>query len=526
MTIYDPQAQSFSTVNKVPTKTPFSIYIHWPFCESKCTYCNFNKYVNPRDPPHDRLVKAMTRELDFYLTDPRFDLKSKKLNSVYFGGGTPSLALPSTLASLLDRIDHHVGLSKDVEVTMEANPTSIESAKLQDFEKAGVNRLSLGIQSFNDKDLKIMGRDHSGSDAIRAITKAKKVFHKERLTFDLIFARPGQTIEAWDEELKQALELAGDHMSIYQLTMERSTPLHKASMRGEIAPLPTPDEAADMYEQTLERIGEYGFSHYEVSNYCKDQSAISRHNFSYWQGMDYLGIGPGAHGRLTRIEDGVRVRTFGEFHPNKYMDLCESEGEGIRKMVPISTRETIEELVVFGMRTRMGVPRARFEAMTGLSLDSDAGYCLTRPHSMEGGKWSLFWKPYGLYGKIDHLYGIEAWDSNDGFTGAQAFMNLVETSLNLLYLWKLKAMRETTTITIGQANLIGFSAALLTLAKTVLYWLVEAFSGMSHTGHNTLSQFILLWVIPNGLWIVFPALIVRNLGKDIFKRLASDEKYD
>ncbi|KAL0077769.1 coproporphyrinogen III oxidase [Phycomyces blakesleeanus] len=335
------KAQSFSTLNtKLPAKTPFSIYIHWPYCESKCTYCNFNKYINPRDPPHERLVKAMTRELDFYLTDPRFGLKNKRLNSVYFGGGTPSLAL------------------------------SIESAKLQDFAKAGVNRLSLGIQSFNDKDLKVMGRDHSGTDAIRAITKAKQVFHKERLTFDLIFARPGQTLEAWDDELKQGLELAGDHMSIYQLTMERSTPLHKASVRGELPPLPSPDEAADMYEQTLKRTSEYGFSHYEVSNYCQNESAISRHNFSYWQGMDYLGVGPGAHGRLTRTEDGVRVRTFGEFHPNKYMALCESEGEGIRKMVPISARETIEELIVFGMRTRMGVPRARFQAMTGLYLDN------------------------------------------------------------------------------------------------------------------------------------------------------------
>ncbi|KAI7891295.1 coproporphyrinogen III oxidase [Mucor mucedo] len=348
----------------------FSIYIHWPYCESKCTYCNFNKYVNPKEPPHDRLVQAMTTELEYFLNNPRYNFKNRRLHSVYFGGGTPSLAKPSGIASILKTIDKHVGLNKHVEVSMEANPTSIELHKLQGFKEAGVNRLSLGIQSFNNKDLKVLGRDHSGMDALKALSMAKEIFHKERVTFDLIYARPGQNLQDWRNELKAALDIAGDHMSMYQLTLERSTPLHKQSLKGLIPSMPDSDLAADMYEETVRIAKEFGYAHYEVSSYAKHQAAISRHNFSYWQGMDYLGIGPGAHGRLTDFVDHQRVRTFGEFHPEKYMALCEAEGEGIRKMTPLSVQDMAEELIVFGMRTRMGIPRSRFSAMTqGKQLD-------------------------------------------------------------------------------------------------------------------------------------------------------------
>ncbi|GAA5814851.1 hypothetical protein MFLAVUS_008354 [Mucor flavus] len=349
----------------------FSIYIHWPYCESKCTYCNFNKYVNPKDPPHDRLVKAMTTELKYFLNNTRYQFKNRKLHSVYFGGGTPSLAKPSGIASILKTIDKHVGLNDTIEVSMEANPTSIELSKLKGFREAGVNRLSLGIQSFNNEHLKILGRDHTGNEALKALSIAKDIFHKERVTFDLIYARPGQTINDWRKELRDALNIAGDHMSMYQLTLERSTPLHKQSLKGLIPTIPDSDTVADMYEETVSIAKEFGYQHYEVSSYAKNQSAISRHNFSYWQGMDYLGIGPGAHGRLTDFTENKRVRTFGEFHPNKYMALCEAEGEGIRKMVPLSLRDMAEELIVFGMRTRMGIPRSRFSAITnGKILDN------------------------------------------------------------------------------------------------------------------------------------------------------------
>ncbi|KAI9333892.1 hypothetical protein BD770DRAFT_432324 [Pilaira anomala] len=348
----------------------FSIYIHWPYCESKCTYCNFNKYVNPKDPPHDRLVKAMTTELEYFLTNTRYQFKNRQLHSIYFGGGTPSLAKPSGIASILKTIGEHVGLNDKIEISMEANPTSIELSKLKGFREAGINRLSLGIQSFNNEDLKILGRDHTGDEALRALSMAKDIFHKERVTFDLIYARPGQTINDWRKELKDALSIAGDHMSMYQLTLERSTPLHKQSLKGLIPTMPDGDISADMYEETISIAKEFGYQHYEVSSYAKTQNAISRHNFSYWQGMDYLGIGPGAHGRLTDFTENKRVRTFGEFHPNKYMALCEAEGEGIRKMTPLSFHDMAEELIVFGMRTRMGIPRSRFSIMTnGKILD-------------------------------------------------------------------------------------------------------------------------------------------------------------
>ncbi|KAI8644043.1 hypothetical protein BD408DRAFT_413975 [Parasitella parasitica] len=354
-----------ATTPPVATTPSFSIYVHWPYCESKCTYCNFNKYVNPKDPPHDRLVKAMVTELKYFLNDPSYGLKDQQVHSVYFGGGTPSLAKPSAIYSILETINEQVGLPKDIEISMEANPTSLEQSKLKEFRQAGINRLSLGIQSFNTEDLKLLGRDHTGDEALKALSMAKDIFQKEKVTFDMIYARPGQTTHEWKKELQQALDIAGDHLSMYQLTVERSTPLYKQSLIGLLPTIPDPDTAADMYEATVKIAADNGYHHYEVSSYAKNQQAISRHNFSYWQGMDFLGIGPGAHGRLTDFSKNQRIRTFGEFHPNKYMALCEAEGEGIRKLQPISMHDMAEELIVFGMRTRMGIPRSRFSKMTG-----------------------------------------------------------------------------------------------------------------------------------------------------------------
>ncbi|KAI9246274.1 hypothetical protein BDA99DRAFT_527288 [Phascolomyces articulosus] len=340
----------------------FSIYIHWPYCESKCTYCNFNKYVNPTDPPVERLTRSMIRELKFYLTEPRFNLlHNKRVTSIYFGGGTPTK--PSTIERILQTIDHYTPLDKNIEITMESS----ELARLKAFRDAGVNRLSLGIQSFNDNDLKVLGRDHSATNAIRTLEEAKKLFRQ--VTFDMIFARPQQTLTDWQHELKQALDLAGDHLSMYQLSFERGTPLWKSMQKGLVANVDA-DLAADMYEETVRMATAYGFAHYEVSSYAKTREAISAHNFSYWQGRDYLGIGPGAHGRLTDHVTKQKIRTFGEFHPEKYMKLCESEGEGIRKWSTLSLRDSLEELIVFGLRTKMGIPRYRFKKMTDQDLDT------------------------------------------------------------------------------------------------------------------------------------------------------------
>ncbi|KAI9477098.1 hypothetical protein BDB00DRAFT_859401 [Zychaea mexicana] len=355
--------------NKITKKNEaFSIYIHWPYCESKCTYCNFNKYVNPSDPPVERLTRAMIRELEFYLSEPRFGvLHNKRVTSIYFGGGTPSLAKPSTISRILQTVNQHISLDKDIEITLEANPTSSELARLRDFRDAGINRLSLGIQSFNDVDLKLLGRDHSASSAIRTLEEAKKLFPE--VTFDMIFARPRQSLEDWQRELKQTLDLAGNHLSMYQLSFERGTPLWKFMRKGQIGSV-DPELAADMYEETVRAATHHGFTHYEVSSYAKSRDAISAHNFSYWQGLDYIGIGPGAHGRLTDNVTKERIRTFGEFHPDRYMALCESEGEGIRKWSPLSPHDSLQELVVFGLRTRMGIPRYRYKKMTGQDLEN------------------------------------------------------------------------------------------------------------------------------------------------------------
>ncbi|KAG0745508.1 hypothetical protein G6F57_006637 [Rhizopus arrhizus] len=310
----------------------------------------------------------MTRELEYFLNHSKYQLKHKKVHSVYFGGGTPSLAQPSAIESLLRTLDKHVGLTENIEVTLEANPTSVEQEKLKQFKQAGVNRLSLGIQTFSNRDLKLLGRDHSTNEALKALSSAKDIF--EKVSFDLIYARPGQTIEDWRKELKNAMSIAGDHLSMYQLTVERSSPLHKQYLKGLLPIIPDGDIAAEMYEETVRISQESGYTHYEVSSYAKNQKAMSRHNFSYWQGMDYLGIGPGAHGRLTDAVSNERVRTFGEFHPDKYMSLCEKEGEGIRKIMPISFHDMAEELIMFGLRTRMGIPRSRFKELTdGQSLD-------------------------------------------------------------------------------------------------------------------------------------------------------------
>ncbi|KAI8336029.1 hypothetical protein BD560DRAFT_440452 [Blakeslea trispora] len=301
-----------SNVLRQQTKAqPFSIYIHWPYCESKCTYCNFNKYINPINPPYERLANAMATELTYFLTHPTYQLEKRKLHSIYFGGGTPS---------------RYTSIHDQTEISMEANPTSIETDQLKEFRDVGVNRLSL----------------------------AKEIFQPHRVTFDMIYARPGQTAEAWQRELEKALGLAGDHLSMYQLSLEKSTPLHKQVMKGIVKGISDSDVAADMYENTITVAKQHGFTQYEVSSFARHQQSIS--------------IGPGAHGRLTN--DHVRERTFGEFHPEKYMVLCESEGEGIRKFQPISSQDMAEELIVFGLRTRMGIPRLRFRTMTnGKSLD-------------------------------------------------------------------------------------------------------------------------------------------------------------
>lgn len=268
----------------------FGIYIHWPFCKSKCPYCDFNSHVSERIE-HSRWTAAYLKEIDVWA-----DLtKGRVVDTVFFGGGTPSLMQADTVAEILAHIQKKWQVSNNWEVTLEANPTSFETEKFRDFYAAGVNRVSIGVQSLYEEDLKFLGREHSPDQARFAISEAQKIF--SRVSFDLIYARPKQTLDAWRAELNEAIHMASGHMSLYQLTIEQGTPFHTRHARGEFK-IPEQDLAADLFDMTQEMMSSAGMPAYEISNHAAEGQE-SRHNLIYWRYDDYAGIGPGAHGRLS-----------------------------------------------------------------------------------------------------------------------------------------------------------------------------------------------------------------------------------
>ena len=322
---------------------PLSLYFHWPYCASKCTYCAFNKYNIPKGgQDYPRLENALITDLKYQLSLAA----SNRIHSVYFGGGTPSLARPE----LIERILNLLQIRKGVEVTLEVNPSSSGLVKLRDFQLAGINRVSIGVQSLHSQVLMEMGRDHSVKDAFETIRAAKRFF--DNISLDFIYARPNQSLSSWEKELHAIIRLEANHLSLYQLMFERGTPLFKKMAANQIQPLN--DEAcADIYEKTVELTQAHGYYQYEVSSFAKASCFQSNHNKAYWQGVDYLGIGPGAHGRF-RINN-KRNRTFAVLEPNAYMSQCESLGHGIKKQMEISDTESLKELVVFGLRMMEGV---------------------------------------------------------------------------------------------------------------------------------------------------------------------------
>ncbi|KAL1919814.1 uncharacterized protein VTP21DRAFT_1745 [Calcarisporiella thermophila] len=337
----------------------FSIYAHWPYCAQKCVYCAFNKYVNPR-VDHDRMRNALVSELREELREYR----GRPVNSIYFGGGTPTLALPSTFEAILDEIRSVCDITPDTEITIEGNPTSVEADRLREFAALGVNRVSLGIQSFNDNILKLLGRDHSAKEALRALHLAKR--HFPRTSFDLIYGR-GDDLEEWKRELRHALELAGEHVSMYQLTVERGTPFFN-DVEAKRIRMPDEDVLSEFYEVTVQIAQDFGFTHYEVSSFARHPRAVSRHNFGYWRGLDYIGIGPGAHGRVWDREEGKGKRNFRIPHPETWMRHCEQLGNGLRKSVSLPRSTFQDELVLLALRTTLGIPNSRFSALTGIRL--------------------------------------------------------------------------------------------------------------------------------------------------------------
>ncbi len=340
---------------------PIALYIHWPFCLAKCPYCDFNSHVRERID-QARFAAALRTELAWEAAR----VGRRPLASIFFGGGTPSLMDPATVADLIDDAHRLFDAVPDCEITLEANPTSVEAAKLAAFRQAGINRISVGVQSFNAEDLHRLGRQHSAAQAIAALETGRRIF--PRISFDLIYARPGQTMAAWRAELRQALALAADHLSLYQLTIEPGTVYEGMHRRGEIV-LPDPELAADLYDATAEEASRFGLAGYEVSNYAVPGSE-SRHNLAYWRYGDYVGIGPGAHGRLS-LEDANgprRIATRRHRAPEPWAARVEQQGHGSTAEEVVSAQDSAREMLLMGLRLSEGIDAARFVQRTRLQL--------------------------------------------------------------------------------------------------------------------------------------------------------------
>ncbi|MGB0719983.1 MAG: radical SAM family heme chaperone HemW, partial [Bdellovibrionales bacterium] len=320
------------------------LYIHWPFCLSKCPYCDFNVHVRAA-VDHDAWAAAYVGALSYYAGM----VPDRRVESIYFGGGTPSLMSPATVESIIATVRDLWPCADDLDVTLEANPTSVERDRFRDFAAAGVNRLSLGVQALNDADLAFLGRKHSAAEAINALEVAKSAF--DRVSFDLIYARPGQSLQDWEGELRRAAALAGGHLSLYQLTIERSTPFYYDHAQGKFH-IPDDDLAADFYTLTQDVLDQAGLPAYEVSNHAAAGSE-SRHNLIYWHYRDYIGIGPGAHGRLTL--DGQKHAMRDHHAPEIWLDRVAAQGHGAHPYDVLSEKDQVFEAVMMGLRLRSGM---------------------------------------------------------------------------------------------------------------------------------------------------------------------------
>jgi len=346
-------------VNMSLTPAPFAVYVHWPFCLSKCPYCDFNSHVRHAGVDEARYVRAFAAELA--ATAAR--IPGRTVSTIFFGGGTPSLMQPATVGAILDEIGKHWTIAPDVEVTLEANPTSVEATRFRGYRSAGVNRVSLGVQALDDASLKELGRLHTSREALDAVAIARENF--PRYSFDLIYARPRQTPRQWVVELERAIAEAAEHLSLYQLTIEDGTPffgLHKA---GKLT-IPDEDTARDLYDVTQEVCAKHGLPAYEVSNHAR-MGAECRHNLVYWRGHEYAGVGPGAHGRLDI--DGRRYATATEKRPETWLMRVESFGHGLVVDEKLTHGEHADEFLLMGLRLAEGIDPRRYTAISGRTLD-------------------------------------------------------------------------------------------------------------------------------------------------------------
>ncbi len=336
----------------------FGVYVHWPFCASKCPYCDFNSHVWHTPVDQGDFVAAYRREIaNFAELAP-----GRTVASVFFGGGTPSLMEAASVEAILDEIAARWAVADDVEISLEANPSSSEAERFRAYRAAGVNRLSIGVQSFDDARLRFLGRLHTSDEAIRAIAAARATF--ERISFDLIYATPGQAEADWRAELGRAIDLAADHLSLYQLTIEPHTPFFDLDAAGRLA-MPEPEKAARFFELTQEITTTHGLPAYEISNHAAP-GAQCRHNLTYWRGRDYVGVGPGAHGRLT-LEAG-RTATANHKNPELWRRQVAEKGHGLTERAILDRSEIGDEFLVMGLRLAEGIDPARYQALSGRSL--------------------------------------------------------------------------------------------------------------------------------------------------------------
>jgi putative oxygen-independent coproporphyrinogen III oxidase len=328
-----------------------SIYIHYPFCKSKCPYCDFNSHV--RDGiNHERFLQAYEKELESFSQK----ISPRKVTTIFFGGGTPSLMPLFLVEGILKKISQLWVLDENCEISLEANPTSFEATKFRALRDLGINRLSLGIQALNDEDLKFLGRQHSSLEAVSTIEIAAKIF--DNFSFDLIYARPQQSIKSWTCELKRAIDFGTKHLSLYQLTIEKGTRFFSDFQKGKFA-MPSEELASEFYEITNQITKDSGFSLYEISNYAKSGFEC-KHNLTYWRGLDYIGVGAGAHSRVYFKNEKERQAISMICEPNNWLKKVEESGFGIQKIEKVSSEELLEELILMGLRLEEGIFESNF----------------------------------------------------------------------------------------------------------------------------------------------------------------------
>src|SRR5215213_8649926 len=337
----------------------FGVYVHWPFCLSKCPYCDFNSHVRHTVIDEERYVRAFAAEI----ASTAQRAPGRTVTTIFMGGGTPSLMKPETVGAILDSIGKHWTVAPDVEVTLEANPTSVEATRFAGYRAAGVNRVSLGVQALDDVSLKELGRLHTAEEALDAVKIARQVF--DRYSFDLIYARPHQTPAAWRAELLRAIDEAAEHLSLYQLTIEQDTPFAALHAAGKLV-IPDDDNARTLYDVTQEMTAAHGIPAYEISNHAR-AGAECRHNLVYWRYHEYAGVGPGAHGRL--MVNGQRHATSTEKRPEAWLMRVEANGHGVTTDETLTRGEQADEYMLMGLRLSEGIDLARYAAFAGHPLD-------------------------------------------------------------------------------------------------------------------------------------------------------------